>query len=77
MCVGGKIDALKLMSERLCCLQSHDAITLLHHSPAIPRLPHADFTEFLSSRLQDYDHLLQSLLSQITNIQLESKERFM
>ena len=34
-----KIDALKIMGDRLSLLQAHDALLLLHHSFAIPKIP--------------------------------------
>ena len=56
-CVGEKIELLKLMGERLHHLHSHDAIILLRHSFAIPKMMHLLRTSpcFDSPRLQVYD----------------------
>ena len=65
-----KTNQLKLIGERLCYLHSHDAITLLRHSFAIPKLLHILRTSpaFLSPTLLPFDQLLMSIVSQITNI---------
>ena len=65
-----KCNALKTMGDRLAHLSTHDAIVLLKHSFALPKLMHCLRTApcFLSSRLQDYDELLKSIVSDITNI---------
>ena len=39
-CLKEKIELLRLMGDRLGHLQSHDAITLLRHSFAIPKMMH-------------------------------------
>ena len=72
-CVSEKIELLRLMGDRLCYLHSHDAITLLRYSFAIPKLLHSLRTApcFSSPLLPDYDLLLQSLLSKIVNIHFQ------
>ena len=69
-CVNDKIKMLELMGDRLRYLHSHDAITLLRHSFAIPKMLHILRTApcFASPRLQDYDNLLRLILGKITNI---------
>ena len=39
-CLESKISQLEAISERLCHLPSHDALTLLRHSLALPKLLH-------------------------------------
>ena len=65
-----KIGMLKTMGERLKYLFSHDAILLLRHSFAIPKLLYNLRTSpcFLSPKLQEYDNLLRSIVSSIVNI---------
>ena len=72
-CVSEKIELLRLMGDRLCYLHSHDAITLLRYSFAIPKLLHSLRTApcFSSPLLPDYDLLLQPLLSKIVNIHFQ------
>ena len=69
-CLESKICQLKLISKRLCYLESHDAITLLRHSFSIPKLLHILRTcpAFLSPSLQSFDEVLMSTLSQVLNI---------
>ena len=61
---------LKRMGERLRCLIAQDALLLLKHSFALPKLLYNLRTVpcFLSPVLQEYDELLRSTLSGITNI---------
>ena len=75
-CVSGKIELLELMGDRLYHLHSHDAITLLCHSFAIPKMLHVLRTSpcFSSPHLEDYDVLLRSILSNITNIRFEDNQ---
>ena len=64
-----KIQLLKKMGERLQHLTTHDAILLLRHSFAIPKLLYCLRSSpcFLSPLLQSYDDLLKSIVSTITN----------
>ena len=64
-----KIQLLKKMGERLQHLTTHDAILVLRHSFAIPKLLYCLRTSpcFLSPSLQSYDDLLKSIVSTITN----------
>ena len=64
-----KVEMLQRMGERLQCLSSHDAI-LLKHSFALPKLLYSLRTApcFLSPVQKDYDDVLRSTLSAITNI---------
>ena len=68
-----KITMLKRMGNRLQHLSAHDAILLLKHSFALPKLLYNLRTApcFLSPALQEYDSLLKSILSGITNIHFE------
>ena len=63
---------LKSMGERIGHLHPHDALTLLCHSLAIPKLLHILRTApcFLSSVFTEYDSVLQDTLSAISNIKL-------
>ena len=68
-CLESKISQLEVISERLCHLPSHDALTLLRHSLALPKLLHILRTSlaFSSPLLASYDDLLRSMISKITN----------
>ena len=68
-----KITMLKRMGDRLQHLSAHDAILLLKHSFALPKLLYNLRTApcFLSPALQEYNGLLKSILSGITNIHFE------
>ena len=65
-----KTDMLRRMGDRLQLLPAHDAILLLKHCFALPKLLYNLRTApcFLSPVLQEYDGLLKSSLSGITNI---------
>ena len=67
-----KIGALRIMGERLIHFQRHDALLLLCHSFAIPRVLYLLRTSlrFLSSKLNDFDCLLRSTLMVVLNISL-------
>ena len=56
----------------MCNLDAHDALLLLRHSFAIPKLLKILRTShcFLSEKLVDFDDLLQSILSSTLNISL-------
>ena len=65
-----KVHFLKTMGERLQHLEAHDAILLLRHSFAIPKLLHILRTSpcFLSPSIKAFDVELRSIVSAITNI---------
>ena len=65
-----KVDALKIMGGRLAHLATHDALLLVKHSFALPKLLHCLRTApcFLSPGLQEYDNHLKVIVSEITNI---------
>ena len=65
-----KTTMLRRMGDRLQHLSAHDAILLLKHSFALPKLLYNLRTSpcFLSPALQEYDSLLKSIVSGITNI---------
>ena len=70
--IKSKVEVLRLMGERLGILTSHDALLLLRHSFAIPKILFVLCTApcFLSDSLEDFDGLLRCLLSYILNIDL-------
>ena len=65
-----KVRLLGIMGDRLQHLEAHDAILLLRHSFAIPKLLYTLRTApcFLSPNLESYDVELRSIVSTITNI---------
>ena len=68
-----KSDMLRIMGDRLGHVSSHNALLLLHHSIAIPKLSYTLCTApcFLHPELlETYDSLLKSTLSSITNVDL-------
>ena len=70
--IQGKVEVLRLMGKRLGNLTSHDALLLLRHSFAIPKILFVLCTApcFLSDQLEGVDDLLRSMLSNILNIDL-------
>ena len=64
------------MGDRLQHLQAHDALLLLRHSLAIPKLLFTLRTapSFLSPSLSLYDDKLRSIVSSITNSHLTSED---
>ena len=71
-----KTNILRRMGERLQCLTAQDALLLLKHSFALPKLLYNLRTApcFLSPVLQEYDELLKSTLSGITNIHFQDDD---
>ena len=69
VCLESKIHQLRLISNRLCYLDSHDALILLKHALALPKLLHIlrSSPAFASPLLQEYDNILVAMVSQITN----------
>ena len=65
-----KTNLLRMMGDRLQLLSAHDAILLLKHSFALPKLLYCLRTSpcFLSPRVQEYDTLLKDIVSGITNV---------
>ena len=63
-------ETLEVLGVRLRCLHAHDALCLLQHGFAIPKLLYVIRTSpcFLSPELQDFDSLVRSLLCAILNI---------
>ena len=74
-----KIELLQLMGERLNLMCSHDALTLLRNSFAIPRLLFTLRTApcLLSGHLKSFDDILRSTLSNIVNINLDSESAWL
>ena len=68
-----KIDLLQVMGHRLHLLQAQDALLLLRHSLAIPKVLFNLRTSpcFLSTKLEAFDLLLRHLLDTIINIHLD------
>ena len=62
------------MEERLRLLQAQDALLLLCHTLAIPKVLHVLMSSpsFASLYLENYDNLLRRMLSDIINVRLES-----
>ena len=70
---------LELMGDRLSLLPSHDALLLLRHSFAIPKVLYLLRTApcFLSSELGGFDDVLRRLLSNIVNIPLSNESAWL
>ena len=68
--IHAKKKTLKVLGDRLWCLHAHDALCLLRHAFAIPKLLYVIRTSpcFLSPELQNFDSLIRSLLCAILNI---------
>ena len=68
-----KTKLLKLMGGRLSHLQSHDALLLLRHSFAIPKVLYTLRTApcFLSPDLETFDETLRTILTSIVNVRLD------
>ena len=71
--IEAKTQRLQLMGKRLSSLRSQDALCLLRHSFAIPKVLFILRSApcFLSNKLEAFDRLLRSLLSIILNINLD------
>ena len=67
-----KVNALKIIGSRLHHLNAHDAFCLLHHAYSIPKMLYILRSSpcFLSSQLEEFDHLQRLILSDIANINL-------
>ena len=74
-----KTEVLRLMGDRLSLLSSHDALVLLHHSFAIPRVLFVLRTApcFLSPLLEAFDELLRSILTRVINIPLDDESAWL
>ena len=70
-----KADKLELMGERLGVMQSQDALLLLRHSFAIPKMLYVLRTApcFLSSELEMFDNMLRNIFSSIVNVSMASE----
>ena len=68
--LSAKTNLLRKMGDRLQLLSAHDAILLLRHSFALPKLLYCLRTSpcFLSPGIQEYDVLLKDIVSGITNV---------
>ena len=68
-----KIYSLGVMGDRLQYVSAHDALILLRHSFAIPKLLYILRTSptFLSPALSTYDESLKAIVSNITNIHFD------
>ena len=75
-CLDDKIQALTTMGARFTHLCAHDSLILLRHSFAIPKLRYLLCTApcFLSNRLEQYDSVLRSITSSVTNTPLVQDE---
>ena len=72
--ISDKLKSLKTMGSRLHYLQKHDALCLLRHSLAIPKILYILRTAscFSSSYLDSFDLELRSILSNVLNISLDN-----
>jgi hypothetical protein len=63
---------LKTMGSRLCHFRKHDALLLLRHALAIPKVlyPLKSSPCFLSPRQQEFDSPLHSTLSLVLNVDI-------
>ena len=70
-----KCEKLKLLKSRLCLLYAHDALLLLRHTFAIPKLLYILRTApcFQSHSVYVFDSILRSAVSEITNICLDDE----
>ena len=70
VCLDAQLNQLRLIGERLCHLKTQDAIIILRHSFAIPKLLHVLRTSpaFSSPLLTSWDNLLRSIVCRLTNI---------
>ena len=75
--LGAKADMLKRMGVRLQHLSAQDALLVLRHSFAIPKLLYnlRTYPCFLSLVLLEYDKLLKSIVGRITNIWFDVDDR--
>ena len=75
--INEKIKDLSIMGDRFVHLSSHDSLALLRHSFAIPKLHYLLRTApcFLSHQLEEYDCVLRSILSSVTNCPLTQNEK--
>ena len=71
-----KTASLRIMGDRLSFLHAQDALLLLRHSFAIPKLLYTLRTAscFLSHELRTYDDLLRSITSRIANAPLSESD---
>ena len=71
-----KVSNLETMGVRLQRMHAHDALQLLQHSFALPKMMHILRTApcFLSSCLTGYDDLLRSILSGIVNVNFQEND---
>ena len=76
ICLDDKIQALSIMGARFTHLSTHDALILLRHSFAIPKLRYLLRTApcFLSNRLEEYDSILRPITSSVINTPLAQDE---
>ena len=67
-----RLDILKIIGKRLSKFSTQDALTLLKHAFAIPKVLYILRTapSFLSPILKDFDSYLRSLLSEVINVDL-------
>ena len=75
-CLDDQLHQVKVIGERLCHLAVHDAITILCHSFAIPKLLYVLRTSpvFSLSGLLLWDEQLLSIVSRITNINFQPRD---
>ena len=75
-CLESKIHQLQIIGARLQYLESHDALVLLRHALAIPKLLHVlrSSSAFSSPLLKSYDDMLSKMISQIANNDISTED---
>ena len=70
--IRSKVNTLKIIGSRIPTSMHKDAFCLLHHAYSIPKMLYILRSSpcFLSSQLDEFDHLQSSILSDIANIGL-------
>ena len=70
-----KVEKLRLMGDRLQLLQSQDALLLLRHSFAIPKVMHILRSSpcFSSPQLKVFDDTLRDMLGDIINARIDDR----
>ena len=76
--IGEKTEQLEVMGDRLQHLHAHDAILLLCHALAIPKLLYTLSTSpcYASLELVTYDNVLRAIISSVTHTHLGEQDPF-
>jgi len=70
------VTSLRTASERLCLLQSHDALVIIKHSLSLPKLQHNLRSTFCANHpsLPVFDDLVRDSLRSILNVPLDDEQ---